>query len=303
MTRKDDPVSYSQTETFLPDLERQLTVAAAERVSRRSRSALLSPYRGEKAHNGTRRRVARVAFAAAAVFAIGGSALAATGVWNGGWNPLIGDRASSGAPTHAATAVPEAVREALGVMGRSPTPADRGAAVRETLHGVDAYHVAGVRPNSVRYLGPAAAGSAAILISVEAADSPGGGSLCIFRPIVSGGRGAPATCFDLPQILAGEAVASVGSPQTTLTYGLVPDGVATVVAHFADGTEREVPVANNFFQFAEGSVGEEEVGCGGNVCRGEGENPRGQSYPLEGSEMERLVWQDDRGKVVQAGPR
>jgi hypothetical protein len=107
MTRKGPAVNSSQIEIFLPDLERQLSAAAAKRAEatdrpRRSRYALLRPYRGEKVHNGAPRRFARLVVAAIAVLAIGGTAVARTGIWH----PTIGDYAHDGPPSISEEPVP-----------------------------------------------------------------------------------------------------------------------------------------------------------------------------------------------------
>jgi hypothetical protein len=277
-------------------------------------------------------RTSRVLATGAACLAFGGTAMAATGVWN----PLIGtEAADSPPPSISNTPVSAAVTDSLAVLRREPTDQDHGAAVEATLrtlgktfgfaHSPDPtrmgellryfrYGVKGVRPDSVRYLGPAAPGKATILFSAEDAGfglfslealegkDPGdevlfldGQGLCVYTPRAAGtqaenpGAGIP-TCFVLSDILDGTAVwwDEIGIEPSGEAAGVVPDGVASVTAKFPNGSEVEAPVANNYFQLSWGVA---------------------QSTPVPGEERERaineewdvpaeFVWHDADGSFV-----
>ncbi len=236
--------------TLVPQLEKTLTAAAARRIAPApSLSTRL------RARLGT--RTFGVAFASLAVT---GTAVAAVV----GWNPLIGDH-TGGAPTRSSSAVPVADRAVLGVLRHAPTAQDRGAAVQQTLHGIYKHDIRGLRIGSIRYLAPAPGGSAAVLFSVRRSDAVGPDGrvdvwtvkdpICFARPAVAGGD-APDACFPLSRIASGRAMAVLGGPHSSLTYGLVPDGVARVSATLPNGSTTSVPVQNNYYEIASGSATE-----------------------------------------------
>lgn len=236
----------------LPHLERAFAVA----VARKTATAPMSVRDRMGRRGGT--RVGAIAIAAVLA---SGTAMAATGVWD----PGIGDQAISGAPSISHSPVPTAATEALGVLRRPPSARDHGKQVRTTLHEISKGVVEGVRPDSVRYLASGAhgvtalGGEATILLSAHFHSPSSGGHftrhgdfICVFRPLLPGRPGVDASsCFALADVLAGKALATdvyLASPGFVITYGLVPDGVTSVTAQYRKGPNRQVAVANNYFE-------------------------------------------------------
>jgi hypothetical protein len=251
MTTEGADMPQIETEpAVLPELERLLTRAAAGRIAAPAGTARAAA----GARTGRHRAVRRAAAVALASLAAASTALAATGVWN----PLIGDRTSSGPPTRSQSDVPAAARDALGVLRRAPEARDRGPAVQATLHQVGAAVVASVRPDSIRYLAPAAGGAATILVSVQRGGLVGAPDphdaatdvrepLCVYRPVAAGG-GSASACFDIAAIRSGRAIATFGTADSSILYGLVPDEVAAAVARFSDGTTKRIAVTGNYVE-------------------------------------------------------
>jgi hypothetical protein len=268
MTRKGRILRSRGNQAGLPELERMLTVAAAGQVKESSVGAMRRIVGA---------RPSRIVAIGAACLAFGGSAMAASGVWD----PGIGTSAFSGPPSTATTPVPAATTEVLAVLRREPTARDRSSEVEATLRGVSGAD--GVRPDSVRYLGPGAGGDATVLLSAEKTgrlfteEEP----ICVYRPMVDWGAEEPAhDCFDLAQLLAGQAriTAIEMAAQSGLVFGLVPDGVATVTAEFGSAPDVTVPVANNYWEMP--------------VNGPELSNAHGAAS------VQKTVWRDADGQVV-----
>jgi hypothetical protein len=133
-----------------------------------------------------------------------------------------------------------------------------------------------------------------------------------------GGAGADNSessveCFELGDILSGQAITSTEQiprrEEGTVvggwgeSMGLAPDGVASIVAEFANGTKIEVPVTENFFKFdwdpvavsdhpyvePEGgaSLGDDEASGTGDI------DPIGPVH---------TVWRDADGNVIPQQP-
>jgi hypothetical protein len=270
----------------LPELERMLTTTAGAHVkeSKQSVGRRIAGARGP-----------RLAAIGLTCLAFGGTAMAATGVWD----PGIGSSASAPAPTISATPVPMATSEALGALSREPNAQDRGPEVQATLSSLGNEFANGIRPDSVRYLGTNASGEATILVSAESsaftsskygADLMGTGEpVCVIAPN-SAGDSLPF-CFGLDAILTGRAVEAVESrdQKAGFAWGIVPDGVASVSAEFRGGVVREVPVTDNYFQYSWGDAG----------------HRRGQAsvaWTGPGGPTEGLVWHDADGNVVPQQP-
>jgi hypothetical protein len=250
----------------LPELEDVVTATATARVSR-------SASGGRKIAG---RRSARFAVIALACVAFGGTAMAATGLWS----PQIGTDAYSGPTSISDTPVPEELTNVLGVLRRPQSAEDRSAAVEATLRRVSS-PTDGVRPESVRYLGPGVGGEAAVLYSAEKGRAlsgahkgpyefaPPGEPLCVAQPFkrkdfeasqlpqVEALLTEPVPiCFGLDQLLAGNAFAMIGDPrkEAMLAVGMVPDEVATVTLELGSAPGPTIPVANNYFEsFIDGS--------------------------------------------------
>lgn len=235
----------------------------------------------------------RVVALGAASLALAGTAMAAAGVWN----PSIGTEAPNSPPpsiSHSPVSAP--VAASLGVLRRGPTDQDHGTEVEATLRTLGKtlgeYGVEGVRPDSVRYVGPAADGKATILFSAEdagfglfLAGGPKAGSkarfldgqgLCVYN-----GQGTPV-CWVLKHVLTGEAFSWTGS--SGAGSGLVPDGVTSVTASLQSGATVEAPVTDNYFRFS--------LDGGSALADAQGWEERPQ-----------IVWHDADGAVVKPKPR
>lgn len=222
--------------TVLPRLERQLTAAAANRVSRPTRSRRSFPLRG---------RPARLVAVGLAFAALAGTATA-TGLLEGS----VGQDATDGPPTFSSSPVPAGVLDALEVLRRPPSARDQSAAVRANLRDVSGLHFRGLRLDSIRNVAPGPDGATTVF-SAEEADAPDGawrsGDLACLQqdlPVL----GSVPQCFEIGEILAGEAFAITGGPGLEFVYGLVPDGIPTVTLGFPHGRSQTVPVADNHFE-------------------------------------------------------
>jgi hypothetical protein len=216
-----------------------------------------------------RRRARLTGLAVTGALTLGASVAAATAVWQ----PQLGDE-RRGQPTTDFSAPPAEELAALGVLRRESTPGDRGAQSIYALRLLDP-SLRGVRTSYVRLLGSEPNGNGFVLIPVQsyyAADAGApsiANALCVFsRDSDGGGLG----CYSMQQVLEGRAVGSLvhasqpGAPtaasppsvgshfmreQGSLTdgvsYGLVPDGVASVTLTNRQGTIT-VPVRENFFE-------------------------------------------------------
>jgi hypothetical protein len=262
-------MSAKQSEApVLPELEQMLTEAGARNVRRAPLGGRIRIPVG---------RIPRLVGVAAACLAIGGSAMAATGVWN----PPLGN--SSHPKTASDSPVPPALVEELGVLRREQTPQDRSAEVEATLRGGGLPE--GVRLESVRFLAPGEYGEATVLLSGVAAkpfeteEEP----VCVARPFPEG-EPAYSLCFGLSQLQSGGAHATyVGPDQDGVAFGIVPDGVATITAEFASAPPVTVPVQNNYWELP--------------VSGAELSNANGESS------VQRTVWRDAAGNVIpQAEP-
>jgi hypothetical protein len=205
----------------------------------------------------SRRRTSRVLAAGVACLALGGTAMAAVGVWD----PGIGsDAAYSPPPSISTSPIPAAVTAEIGVLRREPDAADRGPAVEATLRELGSGTLVNIQPDSVRFLEESAPGEATILFSGAGrfgneGDNPG--SVCVGLPGNSGESGG--LCSGLGEIMAGEAFWAV--QKSYLRHGketagpghaegLVPDGVASVTVTVGNGAERSVAVHDNYFRIA-----------------------------------------------------
>lgn len=271
---------------FLPKLERMLAAAASERV--------VVPTADRRGMLRLRGRLPRVAAIGAACLAFGGTAMAATGVWN----PSIGDQANTPSPAISATPVPAAMAEALGAFRRAPDAQDHGPAVEATLSTLGGRFADGIRPDSVRYLGDDASGEAMILVSAERSLFTSGDAVSVFGSgepacvvVPNSGEGGEAVpmCFGLDKILAGEAEVLIDSADhlSGEVWGLVPDGVASVTARFGDDAVHQVPVTDNHFVYRWG-------------------NPQArlikESLVYWTSRSKDTVWHDADGNVVPKQP-
>jgi hypothetical protein len=241
-----------------------------------SAGALRRP-RGAAARRPTGRRASRILAAGLACLALGGTALAATGVWD----PPIGVNTGAAPPTRSYSPVPGAIANVLGILRREQTPRDRSLEVEATLS--KALFADGIRPGSVRSLSASEAeGEATVLFSAERSASqfaPSSEQICLYHPAFVVSIGEVPACFSLPTLLAGHAdqTYEIFSPKLLeelesgpeaavlaecqedppppfclplrgTVVGLVPDGVATVTAALSGAPNVTVPVHENYFE-------------------------------------------------------
>jgi hypothetical protein len=271
MTRKGSILRSRGNQSALPDLERMLTIAAATQVKESNAAA------GRRIAGW---RASRVVAVGVACLAFGGTAMAATGVWD----PGIGARSSSGPASISTTPVPAALVAQIAVLRRDQTDQDRSPEVEATL--ARASLAGGVRPDSARFLAPGANGEATVMFSAEKGSSfvSEGEPVCVDRPFApfhqSGYLDNGAFCFGLGELLSGHAYATDAevASNTWLTVGVVPDGVATVTAEFGSAPDVTVPVTNNYWELSP---------SGPQLSNANGE-----------AGVEHTVWRDADGNVV-----
>jgi hypothetical protein len=200
-------------------------------------------------------RRARIA-AIAVVALLTGTAVAAVVPWT----PDLG-------PGHArtfaidATKPPQAQLDALGVLRRPQSDADRGAETRYALRFFGA-SVGGVRTDYVRLLRRDPNGRSAVLVPVTAyhlnqPDSlpdaarkllaPGRDGLCLFvrDPIDGGGQ----SCSPLADLRAGNVRGGIADRTSSLWWGLVPDEVTSVRIRMAERDLVAAAVEDNYYSF------------------------------------------------------
>jgi hypothetical protein len=230
--------------TVLPELERMLVLQASKRGQQ--------PVPALAAEGSSRRRrphlrVGRRRFAVVAlvVMALAGTAVAERAPWE----PWIGNQ-RSGYPTLSPSAPAGSTLEVLSVLRRSQTELDRDSQVQAVLHDVGP-RLQGIRTAYVRNLEPDVAWAAATLVPVESySDAQGTGeAVCLLYPTpgIEGSHGASLNCWHPGEITAGEAYVALRTVSRVHVFGLVPDGVAAVEVHFADGTGASAAVKENYF--------------------------------------------------------
>jgi hypothetical protein len=243
--------------TIVPDLERMLTEAAERRWIPQP-----APNRrgGWFRTFGHRRAAVGIVIACVA----SGSAVAATQLWS----PELGNDVA-GHPTTSSSPTPGDQADLLGVLRREQMAEDRGPEVQRTLKIIGA-QLHGVRTTSIRALEQDQHGLAVTLVSItrfgddastsksQSASSPNN-PLCILYPSAPREPGADdsagGSCFAAADIRAGRAHAvSPGSDGALHAHGLVPDGVATVIARFHDESTISATVHSNFFDIPIGSA-------------------------------------------------
>lgn len=205
----------------------------------------------------------------------GSAAVAATQPWRPDSIRAIGAQA----PPISAARAPLQQARLLGVLRRSVTAADRSAAV-DRLVGFagSARSTHGVRTDLTRRLGTTASGKPIVLISLLDW-TPGFGyhkrnPLCVLYPDVDG---AGKSCFTTTEIRTGQASASLG----THTYGLVPDGVASVSILYRTGPPVLARATGNFFDTAASRLA-----------------PRLASEPATAAAPQAITWLDASGKTI-----
>jgi hypothetical protein len=226
----------------------------------------------------TRRRRLRFGLlAGVAGLAVAGGAAAATGLWS----PQVGD--GSGPSLISRSAPPQNELDALSVLRRPQTPADRGAESTYSLRFQGAHGK--VRVGYVRLLGISRGREGYVLIPVEGGKTDITGRKQPHDQLCLSARDRDATgvsCFSLHDVMTGRAVMGIiPGPRKTKAqiaklnarlkaiqrrhptwkvpryrqpdgqprrFGLVPDGVVTVRLG-ADPAAPTAAVHDNFFEF------------------------------------------------------
>ena len=297
-----------ETEIALPELERMLIATAA--AQREGAAAVRGRRRGWESRRGrpSSPGLARLAAIAAAAVLCGGTAMAATGIWD----PPIGADTGTAPPTRSYSPVPAAIADVLGILRREQTPRDRSLDVEATLS--KALFADGIRPGSVRSLSSSGVeGEATVLFAAKKPGRPFEPSeqICLYRPAFAVATRELPFCFSLPTLLSGRAFTTfeISSPKLReelesrpgaavldecqedpppsfclplrgTAVGLVPDGVATVTAAFSGAPNVTIPVHENYFEI-----------------------------PLHGAELthrptglRHTVWHNADGEVIPQGP-
>jgi hypothetical protein len=223
----------------------QLTTAANELAASRG----IAPV-GGRARARRRRRLpwlTRPIAVGLALVAVGGTAFAAVAIWT----PLLGNQQYGYNPGASTSAPPQDELNALAVLRRPQTDADRGALTQAALTYINDY-TSGVRTAYVRLLATVD-GVAYVLVPVEQRDggtAPGAvttppieNALCLYAINSVGPVEIVGGCWSLAEVVSGHAVDVLAGQ----FVGLAPDGAATATTAFISGPPQSAPVDQNFF--------------------------------------------------------
>ncbi len=188
------------------------------------------------------RRSPRALAVAAAALTLSATALAATTPWR----PYFGDpEHPSPQPRVTGSAPPAEQLALLGVLRRDQTPEDRGATTQQALRYFGTT-TQDVHSDYIRRLPIGPGYLPAVLVPARSWEVAGllhkEDVLCVFVAERNGDGGAKG-CYTTEELRRGRAGGGLGS----VTYGLVPDGVAEIRVRYPGGTQR-VPVRDNFFE-------------------------------------------------------
>ena len=219
----------------------QLTRAAAELTAERRRLPA-------RLHHRRWPWLTRPGAVGLALTAFAGTAFAAVAIWT----PLLGNPQYGYNPGAATSAPPEEQLDALSVLARPQTDADRGALSQAALTYINDY-TSGVRTAYVRLLGTVGS-EAFVLVPVAerlATDATGGvpnesaplsNALCLYvsntSPLFT-----HVECWSLAEVIGGRAWAAFDGQ----FFGLAPDGVTVATLSSAAGPPLSAPVNDNFF--------------------------------------------------------
>jgi hypothetical protein len=223
----------------------QLTTAANELAATRG----IAPV-GGRARPRRRRRLpwlTRPIAVGLALAAAGGTAFAAVAIWT----PLLGNQQYGYNPGASTSAPPQDELNALAVLRRPQTDADRGALTQAALTYINGY-TTGVRTAYVRLLATVG-GEAYVLVPVEQRDggtAPGAvttppieNALCLYAINTVGPADIVGGCWSLAEIVGGRAFVVLPGQ----FVGLAPDGASTATTAFAGGPSQSAPIDQNFF--------------------------------------------------------
>jgi hypothetical protein len=227
---------------ILPQLQEALVVASDTMVARQRRRT---------------QRFRLGLMTSAAVVTLGGGAVASQSLWA----PLLGWEDGNRA-TVSQEPVPSAQEHLLGVLRRTQTAADRGAAAQAALERLSAKYV-GVKVSDVRVV--SATGSATSVLvpvsTVRASNVAAAGktstryeAVCLYIAYGRSRNYGDQRCYSTTAISRGRAILISDDD----VRGIVPDGVLTVRATPPAGRPYEAPVRDNVFSLpiakAAGSV-------------------------------------------------
>jgi hypothetical protein len=224
----------------------QLTAAANELAASRA----VAPV-GSRARPRRRRRLpwlTRPIAVALALAAAGGTAFAAVAIWT----PLLGNQQYGYNPGASTSAPPQDELNALAVLRRPQTDADRGALTQAALTYINDY-TTGVRTAYVRLLATVG-GVAYVLVPVEQRDSSGASAgavttaavpnaLCLYAISSVGPAEIVGGCWSLAEVVSGHAVDVLAGQ----FVGLAPDGATTATAAFVGAPSQSAPIDQDFF--------------------------------------------------------
>jgi hypothetical protein len=186
-----------------------------------------------------------------ALTAFAGTAFAAVAIWT----PLLGNPQYGYNPGASATAPPADQLDALAVLRRPQTDADRGALSQAALTYINDY-TSGVRTAYVRLLATVG-DDAFVLVPVQQRDAtaatggvpsestPLANALCVYATDLNIGH-VGVRCWALADVRAGRAVATFAGE----FFGLAPDGARTAIVGSVAGASLAAPVSDNFFALA-----------------------------------------------------
>ena len=171
------------------------------------------------------------------------------------WLLTVGNPDGGANPGLSSTSPPDAQLDALAVLRRPQTEADRAPDVQTDLEDINEF-TKGVRSSFVRELESTATGPVVLVPVAHRDPSPAGAAgtpghdsiadaLCVYYPVPGAGTlGAAPACWSTAQVLAGRAVSSAYGR----AFGLAPDGVHSVSITVAGGgPPLSAPVVGNFF--------------------------------------------------------
>jgi hypothetical protein len=181
------------------------------------------------------------------------------------WTPRLGD-AHRGHATISRSPVPPEQLNALAVLRRPPTTADRSPAVRRLLSYLGSHGMHGVRVDAIRLLSQHGQQLAILVPAVRAGERAPGipasktvqrDALCVVMTAVIRGNGpdagkldgAGSTCGTLANFRAHGYIGF-----TIPAFGLVPDGVASVRLRVRGGRTISAPVRNNAYDVGDSVV-------------------------------------------------
>jgi hypothetical protein len=186
-----------------------------------------------------------------ALAAAGGTAFAAVAIWT----PLLGNQQYGYNPGASTSAPPQDELNALAVLRRPQTDADRGSLTQAALTYINDY-TTGVRTAYVRLLATVG-GEAYVLVPVEQRDSSGASvgatsaaavpdALCLYAINSAGPTDVVGGCWSLAEVVSGQAAFVVPGQ----FVGLAPDGATTAMTTFISGPPQSAPIDQNFFDIS-----------------------------------------------------